>query len=368
MTAKRAKSLQIDPEFRNLMPPLTKEEYESLEKSICREGCRDPLVVWENIVLDGIHRLEICRKHGIPFAIIEKECENRDEAKLWIIENQYARRNLTDYWRCLLALAKESLLRNQARERQREGGRSKVRQNSDEAIDVKKKLAKEAGVSHDTIAKVKVIEEKASDKEKTQLKTPGSHLTINRVYRRIRRDEVKTETPPFPRGKYGLIYADPPWQFEFIEDERRSVQNHYATMTLEELMLLPISSIAQDDCVLMMWAPACKVDEAMRLMKAWGFTYRTCAVWVKNKIGMGHYFRTQHEMLLLAIRGNPPTPLPGNRSSSVINAPRPQQHSEKPIKVYEILEKMYPRFGKIELFARKRRDGWVAWGNQLPSV
>lgn len=315
--------------------------------------------------MDGHQRYEICQKHGIPFKIVEIECQNRDDAKLWIIQNQLARRNLTHYGRCVVALAAGPLLARKAKERQRQGGKSKVSQNSEQAIDVNKELASLAGVSHDTIAKVKVILQKGTEEEKAQLTRAGSLVTINSVYRRIQRDELKTETPPFPAGKFALIYADPPWRFEFTEDERRSVENHYATMKTEELMLLQVSSITQDDCVLAMWAPNCKLDEACRLMNSWGFKYEANIVWIKPSQGLGHHVRNQHELLLIGVKGNPPTPLPKNRPSSIIYAPRGARHSEKPVKAYEILEKMYPKFNKIELFARKHRAGWLAWGNEV---
>ncbi|MGB9023184.1 MAG: MT-A70 family methyltransferase [Candidatus Bathyarchaeia archaeon] len=359
----------VDEEFRKLVPHTSKQEYEALQTSVCKEGCRDRLVVWKvkRILLDGHSRYEICQKYGIPFRIVEKEFESRDEAKLWIIENQSARRNLTDYGRCLLALAKESILRNQSRERQRQGGRCKVRQNPDSAVDVKRLVAKEAGVSHDTIAKVKLILEKGTEEEKAQLSTPGSKLSIYSVYRRIRQDEMKTETPPFPEGRFAVVYADPPWSFRFTESPSRAIQNHYATMSLEALKNLPVRDIAKEDCVLLMWAPAPLLKQAIELVEAWGFSYCTGAIWDKERIGMGYYFRQQHEHLLVATKGSPPSPLPADRPASVLRAPR-GRHSEKPSQCYELIEKMYPRFRKIELFARptKPRPGWRYWGNEVP--
>jgi N6-adenosine-specific RNA methylase IME4 len=387
MITEQAKNLQsksegahliIDPEIETLMPTLTKQECEGLEKSLLEEGCRDSVVVDKRtrIVVEGQNRVRICRAHNIPFKIVEKDFANRNEMKLYAIKNQLGRRNLTKFARGLLGLELESLRASEAKQRQREHGGTApgkpktLSSNLTEVsshLDARKEAAKTVGLSEGTLHMVKVINEKATEQEKAQLRNPDSWVTVHNVFRRIRRDQLKTETPPFPAGKFALIYADPPWTFESVESENRTVQNHYATMSLEELMLLPVPTIAQNDCILMMWAPACKVDEAMRLMKAWGFTYRTCAVWVKDKVGMGHWFRTQHEMLLLAIKGNPPTPPPEKRFSSVINAPRPQQHSEKPDKVYRLIEQMYPRFEKIELFARQARKGWTAWGNEIAS-
>ena len=230
-----------------------------------------------------------------------------------------------------------------------------------------KRSAKRAGVSHDTIAKVRIILEKGTEEEKAQLNTPGSRVTIHKVYRRIRRDELKANTPPFPKKKFAVIYADPPYQFEFTESQRRAVENHYHTMTFEELKNLPVPDIAGENCVLLLWTPACKLIEAASLLNAWGFLYRTHAVWVKNTIGMGYYFRAQHEVLLLGIKGTPPAPSENNRPPSVIRARR-RGHSEKPEKVYRLIEQMYPHIEKIELFARpkKPRPGWTFWGNEVP--
>jgi N6-adenosine-specific RNA methylase IME4 len=135
-------------------------------------------------------------------------------------------------------------------------------------------------------------------------------------------------------------------------------------MTWDELSALEISSIAENDAVMFMWAPGCKLQEALDLIKKWGFTYRSCAVWVKDKIGQGQYFRNQHELLLVAVRGNPPTPQPRDRTSSVIEAQR-RRHSEKPENVYAIIETMYPNSSKIELFARTTRPNWASWGNEV---
>jgi N6-adenosine-specific RNA methylase IME4 len=101
----------------------------------------------------------------------------------------------------------------------------------------------------------------------------------------------------------------------------------------------------------------------MQVMDSWGFTYRTCMVWVKDKIGMGYYARQKHELLLIGSRGSLPVPEPQNRPQSVVEAPR-TEHSRKPDTFYDIIETMYPEYNKIELFSRERRDQWDCWGNQ----
>lgn len=175
----------------------------------------------------------------------------------------------------------------------------------------------------------------------------------------------KCNTPELPSGKYSVIYADPPWQYDFSLTDNRKIENQYPTMAVDDICSLPIADIENEDCVLLMWATSPKLVEAMQVIKAWGFTYKTCAVWVKDKIGMGYYFRQQHELLLVATKGNPPIPEPESRVSSIIQAPR-LEHSAKPEVVYSIIDAMYPNIQKVELFARSNgRVGWMAWGNQI---
>jgi len=170
----------------------------------------------------------------------------------------------------------------------------------------------------------------------------------------------------FPAGTYGLIYADVPWHYrDGATDPTRVVENQYPTMTQEELLALAprIAAISARDCVLMSWSPSPKIAEACAIIEAWGFDYRTCAVWVKDLMGMGYYFRQRHELLLTAVRGNPPVPEPDVRPDSVIESPR-QEHSRKPERVYELLEEMFPRIPRVELFARRARAGWEQFGNE----
>ena len=99
------------------------------------------------------------------------------------------------------------------------------------------------------------------------------------------------------------------------------------------------------------------------MLPAWQFDYRTSMVWVKDQIGMGYYARQQHELLLIAKRGELPVPEERNRPASVIHAPR-TEHSVKPARFYELIEAMYPGLSYLELFARNTRPGWTSWGNQ----
>ena len=163
---------------------------------------------------------------------------------------------------------------------------------------------------------------------------------------------------------YPIILADPAWHYTFGNEER-NIQINYPTMSHQDICALPVSKLATKDALLFLWATSPKLHEAMDVLKAWQFDYKTCAVWVKNRPITGYYFRQQHELLLIGTKGNGiPTPRPENRPVSIIPG-LVREHSRKPDELYEIIEKMYPELKKFELFARNRREGWTAWGNEI---
>jgi N6-adenosine-specific RNA methylase IME4 len=165
--------------------------------------------------------------------------------------------------------------------------------------------------------------------------------------------------------RYPVVYCDPPWRYENppIGATNRAIENHYPTMGLDSICALPVAQLATDDAVLFLWATAPKLAECLKVLEAWGFVYRTNLVWVKDRIGLGYHVRNQHELLLIAKRGDIPPPEPFNRPASVLTAPR-REHSRKPDEAYALIERMYPELPKIELFARHSRGGWSSWGNE----
>ena len=153
--------MQIDIEFENLIPKLSNEEFKQLEENIKSEGCREALIVWNGILIDGHNRYKICRQNNIDFKIIEKNFSNREEAKMWIIKNQFGRRNLSIYDRSVLALKLENLFKEKAKANMlatQNNNSASAFQKSEKQINTTKEIAKIAGTSHDTISKVKKIE------------------------------------------------------------------------------------------------------------------------------------------------------------------------------------------------------------------
>ena len=187
--------IKIDEEFKSLIPPLSSEEYELLEKSCVEEGIRDALIVWEtasgpDILIDGHNRWEISAKHaGLEFQVKKYNFNSREEVKEWIIRNQLGRRNIPPFVRAELALKLKPVIAEKAKENQKSAGGA-VPQKSAKAVNTREELAKAAKVSHDTIHKVEVIQQKASEKEKQALRK--GDLSINKVYSDIVASEHET--------------------------------------------------------------------------------------------------------------------------------------------------------------------------------
>lgn len=403
--------IEIRKTFQALIPPLSADERAQLESNLVADGCREPLVVWCpngeapecGILLDGHNRHEICTRLVIHYEIVEAQgVESEDDARLWIIRNQLGRRNIEPIDRAALARIAEPLIAAKAKENQ-QGGRGGVllSVNLPEAIETREAAAELAGMSGKQYDKAKqVLDDGAPElveavrrkeaslnaaadvatlpkEEQAEIVAKGEKEILEAA-KRIRAEkaekrreeriahivEISAGNRPLELAqKFPVIYCDPPWRYEHIETESRAIENQYPTMTLDEICALPVQNIAMDDCVLFLWATSPKLHEAMQVLTAWGFDYRTCAVWDKEIIGMGYYFRQQHELLLVATKGSPITPAPSDRPASVIRSRR-EGHSKKPEVFYELLEQMYGQLPKVEMFCRSARAGWAVWGNQ----
>lgn len=201
--------LLIDEEFKSLIPPLSNEEYKQLEENIKSEGCRDSLVVWEGVLIDGHNRYRICTNNNIQFETVDKHFNSRDEAKEWVIKNQFGRRNLSTFQKTELAFMLEDLYKEKARERQLEGKKVDVTLSSIgdkvEKGRVDEKLAKIAGVGSGTIHRARKVREEAPIELLEKVKS--GEKTLNSAYNEIkakqpvtpknieRSDEYKTESP-----------------------------------------------------------------------------------------------------------------------------------------------------------------------------
>lgn len=178
--------------------------------------------------------------------------------------------------------------------------------------------------------------------------------------------------PPFPDKKYHIIYADPPWDYKGQRQhngpdghETGGAIVHYPTITTKKMKEIDIQKITEEDCLLFMWATSPHLDQAIELGKAWEFNWATIGfVWDKLKVNPGFYTLSQVELCLIFKKGKIPTPR-GKRNIRQVVYVKRSKHSEKPEEVRRRIEMMFPIHKKIELFARKKVDGWDSWGNEI---
>lgn len=373
-------TLKINPEFKRLIPPLSKEEFSQLEANCLNEGIRDPIIVWDGYIIDGHNRYEIALGNGLPYATMDKEFESEDDVKEWMILNQFGRRNLSNYQRSVLALELEQVFKDKAKEK--EYIRKTTSQNSDESlpeISTKKELAKVANVSHDTIARVKFIEAKADEETKAKLST--GDLTINKVYQDIKKEEKKAVRVeliekqiediehgllPELEGLFDVISVDPPWPYEgenksvtSFDSVGRRVANPYPEMSIEEIKAIQMPLMR--DAVVLLWTTHKFLPDAFDILNEWGLTYKATLVWNKEKIGMGAWFRMQCEFCLVGIKGKPYWENTTYRD--ILTEPR-REHSRKPESFFEMIEKI-TMGRRLEYFSREQRQGWEVFGNDV---
>ena len=366
----------------NIFPLMEGEEFDALVADIKWQGLLEPIVLHpDGSILDGRNRYRACMAAGI-----------HPETDRWrgtgspvdyVISLNLHRRHLNESQRAMVVTRVATM----------EKGRPELnaqicapsQQDAADMMNVSRRLVQSARkvVDNGVQSLIKLVDA-GNMPVSAAVKVAGysgedQEIVVNKVLAgakpvQVIRDHEHTERATrFAEGAalnvvlsntYPVIYADPPWLYEHSISDSRAIENQYPTMPLDDICALPISEIMADDCVLFLWATSPKLEEAMRVLNEWGFSYRTCMIWDKQKIGMGYYARQQHEILLIATKGNPPAPAPENRPPSVISTPR-GEHSAKPEEFYGIIERMYPGLPMVELFCRTPRENWANWGNEV---
>ena len=162
--------------------------------------------------------------------------------------------------------------------------------------------------------------------------------------------------------RFSTIYADPPWPYTNTA-ARGAAENHYRTLTLEQIRGEPVRDLVADNAHLHLWTTNGFLREAFEVMQAWGFRYKSCLVWIKPQLGMGNYWRVSHEYLLLGVRGN--LRFLDRTCRSWVLARR-TIHSRKPFVFRELIERVSPG-PYLELYGREEQPntGWTVFGNQV---
>lgn len=193
-----------------------------------------------------------------------------------------------------------------------------------------------------------------------------------------------------PAGGFGLIMADPPWSYEMRSEKgyAKAPEAQYRTMDLAAIKALPVEALAAPDCLLWLWAVNPQLPQALEVMAAWGFTFKTAGSWVKRSkhgkvsFGTGYILRSSNEPFLIGTRGSPSTTR-GTRSALVTHEggflcaadevwqnhtvtieATAREHSRKPNEAYEACEELMPDVRRLDLFSRESRPGWTAWGDE----
>lgn len=169
---------------------------------------------------------------------------------------------------------------------------------------------------------------------------------------------------------YDIVYADPPWDYDGRTQQNGveatgSAVYHYPTMTIHEMKRLKVQDLCKKDCLLFLWSSSPHLPQAIELMEAWGFEYKTIAfVWDKQRVNPGYYTMSQCEVCLVGKRGKIPENR-GLRNVKQFLSEHRTRHSAKPAEIRTRITQMFPTHTKLELFAREASPGWAVFGNQV---
>jgi len=385
--------LKIDKEFKDLIPPLTSDEYKTLENSLLNEGCRDMLITWNGTIIDGHNRYEICKKHNIHFEVEEINFKNKDDVKVWMIDNQKGRRNLTDGWKFELAQTRKGILLEKGKRNMSAGGGnqksglSTIDRPDITPINTRDEIAKDLGWSTGKTAMADKVWREAEPEVKDKIKS--NEITFNQAYNDIKKKEkkenLKSKKEEYEsrilekknndfsvdifntKEKFRVIYADPAWSYNDKQNTSQlgGAEKHYDTMTAQQIIDLPVNKITKENSVLFLWVTSPLLEDGFKVLNGWGFKYKTSFIWDKVKHNMGHYNSVRHEILLIATKGSC---VPDNKKlyDSVQSIERNDNHSEKPIEFLDIIDDLYVYGNKLEMFCRKiKKNKWYGWGNEI---
>ena len=365
----------------NVLPLTEGAEFDRLVADIAEHGLHNPITLLDGQVLEGRNRERACLAAGVEPRYVEFEGK---DAAAYVLSQNLIRRHLGPSERAMVAARMANLKWGQRADRV-------------EGQICLSTAAKLTGVSERSVKSAKVVLEHGvpelqeavirgrlavHEAEKAArfpaqaqaqfLEAAAEGRTFqawqNNYGRKERAAELAATTRTMPIGerRWPLILVDPPWDFEVYARDRQVSHPayHYPVMSVAEICALPVAGLAADHCVLFLWVTVPVLERAFEVLSAWSFAYASGGVWDKEVAGMGYWFRGQHELLLLATKGNPPLPPTENVPASVIRERR-REHSRKPEAAYAMIEHMFPDLPKLELFARQARPGWEVWGNEV---
>jgi len=351
--------IRVNEEFKKLIPPLSIEEYKQLERNIIIEGCRDALVVWDEMILDGHNRYEICTKHNIEYRVHVMEFDTEDEALDWMDKNQLGRRNLTP--------DQMSMIRGRMYNRMKTKGHGQGSAGNFCPQNTATILAKQHGVSPRTIKSDGAAAELLEKHPEQAASIMRGDVKKSSVIRELKRDEIVANLENISvrevkatQGVYDVIVLDPPWPMEKIERDERPNQSEFEYPTMTESDMADLKIPTASDCHIFVWTTHRFLPMALRLIEAWGFKYVLTMVWHKNggfqPFGLPQY---NCEFVIYTRKGTPKF-IDTKAFPVCFNAPR-GAHSEKPEEFYEMLRRVTAG-RRLDMFNRRDIQGFDKWG------
>lgn len=369
-----------------LFPMLSGLEFDDLVEGIRSGGLITPIVLHEGQILDGRNRLLACQKAGVEPKFVDwKPAEGEDNPWDYVWNANARRRHLPQgQLACLLLRyvdnseawqAETDTIRKRANKihsriakaQARADGRFTVGvSNETSTVKPKKdklaKIGKTGNVARCTVARAAAL--KKVDPQRYDAVCDGD-VSLEEALRTAKREKAVAAVQALPapttlKGPWGVIVADPPWNYEKrADDGTHRAALPYPSMSLDEIRDLEIPKPA-DDAILWLWTTNAHMEHAYGIARRWGFEPKTILTWVKDRMGTGDWLRGQSEHCLLCVRGKPTVAL--TNQTTVLNGPM-RAHSQKPDEFFALVEALCPDRRRIELFAREAREGWEAWGD-----
>jgi len=367
----------------DIFPMMSAAEFAGLRDDIEANGLREAIWVYEDKILDGRNRFNACQELGIKPRY--RTWKGDGEPLDFVVSLNLHRRHLSESQRGMVAgrlatlpahrpelsTSIDVLTQEEAASKLNVGiatvqrARKVLDQGTPELIE-----AVDSGLIAVSQA-VQLAETPAEYQQEIIEKIESGEAKNVMIAARQIRYESMGEPMPIT-GKYRVVYADPPWSYGNSgpigdTDHYGHVERHYPSMTIAELCDLQVSEAVEDDAVLFLWVTSPLLEEAFTVISAWGFHYKSSFVWDKVRHNFGYYNSVRHEFLLVCTRGSC-TPDVKDLVDSVIEIERTDKHSEKPEEFRQLIERLYPRGSRIELFARRSAPGWELWGNEVETV
>jgi N6-adenosine-specific RNA methylase IME4/ParB-like chromosome segregation protein Spo0J len=363
----------------NNFPPIEGPEFDALVDDIATHGLHDPIVILDEQILDGRNRYRACLEAGVEptFVLFEG-----DDPVAFVISVNVKRRHLDESRRAYVAALFAIMRQGERTDLPSNEGKSISQEQAAKLMNVGVASVERARAVLNSgtlelqhaVAQGKMAVSAAADIAKAEpefqravVEKVETGVKVTEALRQLKKVSVAGKVEALPEGKFRVIYADPPWQYNDsragLDMASSAAESHYPTMPLEELKALDVKSLAADDSVLLCWATFPLLKEALELVESWGFTYKTRFVWDKVRPNFGHYHTARLELLLVCTRGAC-TPDADKRDDQLQTFTR-GAHSAKPEEWRALIDRQWPHGPRVELFRRgDAPEGWTVWGNE----